>query len=127
MIASSVGMLNDLMGQYQTAAGQIQSQSVLIGTDLFNSLALFSMGVWGVRRLLNRQQDLAESNIDLIKLFIYLSIFYFLITNYDNTLRLIVSSFKAAAPTLGKNVTNYQIVTNPGQVMNIGLGLFKAI
>jgi len=127
MIASSVGMLNDLMGQYQTATGQIQSQSVLVGTDLFNSLALVSVGVWGVRRLLNRQQDLAESNIDLIRLFIYLSIFYFLITNYDSTLALIVSSFKAAAPTLGKNITNFQVVTNPGQVMGIGLNLFKAV
>jgi len=45
------------MGQYQTATGQIQSQSVLVATDLFNSLALVSIGVWGVPRLLNRQQD----------------------------------------------------------------------
>lgn len=127
MIASSVGILNDLLGQYQTATGQIESQSVLVATDIFNSLALVSIGVWGVRRLLNRNQDMAESNVDLIKMFIYLGVFYFLITNYDNTLRLIVSSFKAAAPTLGKNVTNFQVVTNPGQVMNTGLGLFKAI
>lgn len=127
MIASSVGMLNDLMGQYTNAAGQIEKQSVLMGTDLFNSLALVSVGVWGVRRLLSRQQDLAESNIDLIRLFIYLSVFYLLITNYDNTVRIIVWSFKSAAPTLGKNVTNFQVITNPGQVMGIGLNLFKAV
>jgi len=36
-------------------------------------------------------------------------------------------SFKSAAPTLGKNVTNFQVVTNPGQVMGLGLNLFKAV
>jgi len=127
MDATSVGILNSLLGQYSTASGQIESQSILLAKDLFNSLVLIALGVWFVQRLLNRHSDQAESNIELIKMIIYMNVFYMFISNYDQFLPLIVRSFKAAAPYLGQNISGFQLVTNPGQVMNTGVGLFTTV
>ena len=127
MDATSVGILNSLLGQYENASGQIESQSILLAKDLFNSLALIALGIWFIQRLLNRHHDQAESNIELVKMIIYLNVFYMLISSYDQFLPLIVRSFKAAAPFLGKNVTGFTLVTNPGQVMNTGVSLFTTL
>jgi len=127
MDATSVGILNSLLGQYQTATGQIESQSILLAKDLFNSLVLITLGIWFIQRLLNRHHDQAESNIELVKMIIYMNVFYMLISNYDQFLPLIVRSFKAAAPYLGQNVSGFTLVTNPGQVMNTGVSLFTTV
>jgi type IV secretion system protein TrbL len=127
MDATSVGILNSLLGQYQTATGQIESQSILLAKDLFNSLVLITLGIWFIQRLLNRHHDQAESNIELVKMIIYMNVFYMLISNYDQFLPLIVRSFKAAAPYLGQNVTGFTLITNPGQVMNTGVSLFTTL
>ncbi len=121
MDSTSVGVLNALLGQYSTGANQIEAQSINLAKDIFNGLVLISFGVWFVKRLLNRNVDQVETNIELVKMIIYMNVFYLLITGYDQFLPLIVQSFKAAAPYLGQNVSNFIIVNNPGNVMNTGL------
>jgi type IV secretion system protein TrbL len=127
MDTTTVGILNSLLGQYETAAGLMKSTAVSMAKDLFNSLVLVSFGVWCVRRLINRGGDQADSNIHLVKMFIYMNVFYLFITNYDAFFPLILNSLKAAGITLGKSTTNFIVTTNPGQVMNTGASIFSTL
>ena len=123
MDSTSVGILNQLLGQYSTAAGQMEGTAIGFAKEIFNCLVLISFGVWFIRRLINRNSDQVETNIELVKLIIYMNVFYLLITSYDQFLPLIVQSFKAAGIAMGQNTANFIVVSNPGNVMNTGVSI----
>ena len=79
-------IFNQLTGQYSGSIAAIQSGSIAIGKELFNAIALLSVGLLGINRLLNKNVDMVASNIELIRWLIYLNVFYLFLTEYDQFL-----------------------------------------
>lgn len=121
MDSTAVTIFNQLMGQYNGGITLIEQGSIDIAKELFNVLATISVAVLGINRLLNRNVDAVETNIELIKLLIYFNVFYLFISQYDQLLPLIVTSFKAAGIYMGSKVSQYAVVSNPGDVINTGV------
>ena len=116
-------IFNQLTGQYSGSIAVIQSGSVAIGKELFNAIALLSVGLLGLNRLLNKNTDMVESNIELIRWLIYLNVFYLFITEYDQFLPLIVNSFQQAGTYLGGQVGGTYIVPTPAGIISNGFDI----
>jgi type IV secretion system protein TrbL len=127
MDSVAVSIFNQLLGQYNGSISAIQSGSIDIAKELFNAIALFSVATLGINRLLSKNVDMIESNIELIRLLIYLNVFYLFISQYDQLLPLIINSFKAAGIYMGSKASGYALSTNPGNIINIGVSIASKI
>ena len=97
----AVSLFNNLLSQYNGSIIGIEQGSIAIGKELFWYIALISVAVLGINRLLSKNVDMVESNIELIKLLIYFNVFYLFIDNFPQLLGVIVGSFKQAAFYMG--------------------------
>ena len=127
MDSVAVSIFNQLLGQYNGSISSIQSGGIEIAKELFNAIALLSVAVLGINRLLSKNVDMVESNIELIKLLIYLNVFYLFISQYDQFLPFIMNSFKAAGIYMGSQVSGYALTTNPGNIINIGVSIASKV
>jgi type IV secretion system protein TrbL len=127
MDSVAVSIFNQLLGQYNGSISAIQMGSIEIAKELFNAIALISVAVLGINRLLSKNVDLIESNIELIKLLIYLNVFYLFISQYDQFLPLIFNSFRAAGIYMGSKASGYVLSTNPGEIINIGVSIASKV
>jgi hypothetical protein len=55
MDSVAVSIFNQLLGQYNGSISAIQSGSIEIAKELFNAIALLSVAVLGINRLLNKE------------------------------------------------------------------------
>ena len=83
MKVNDMTIFNQLINQYTGSISNIQSGSIALGKELFNAIALLSVGLLGINHLLRKNVDMVEANIELIRWLIYLNVFYVFITNYD--------------------------------------------
>lgn len=127
MDSTAVSIFNQLLGQYSGSISAIQMGSIEIAKELFNAIALVSVAVLGINRLLSKNVDMVESNIELIKLLIYLNVFYLFISQYDQFLPFIINSFRAAGIYMGSKASGYVLSTNPGDIINIGISIASKI
>jgi len=127
MDSVAVSIFNQLIGQYNSSISAIQAGSIEIAKELFNAVALFSVAVLGINRLLSKNVDMIESNIELIRLLIYLNVFYLFISQYDQLLPLIIKSFRYAGIYMGSKASGYALSTNPGNIINIGVSIASKI
>ena len=127
MDSVAVSIFNQLLGQYNGSISAIQAGSIDIAKELFNAIALVSVAVLGINRLLSKNVDMVESNIELIRLLIYINVFYLLVTQYDQFLPFIINSFKQAGIYMGSKVSGYVLSTNPGDIINIGVSIASKI
>lgn len=127
MDSVAVSIFNQLLGQYNGGISAIQAGSIEIAKELFNAIALLSVAVLGINRLLSKNVDMIESNIELIRLLIYLNVFYLFISQYDQLLPLIINSFRAAGIYMGSKASGYALSTNPGDIINIGVSIASKI
>lgn len=127
MDSTAVSIFNQLLGQYNGSIASIQSASIEIAKELFNAVALVSVAVLGINRLLSKSVDMAAVNIELIRLLIYLNVFYLFITQYDRFLPLIFNSFRAAGIYMGSRTAGYTLSTNPGSIINVAVNIASKI
>ncbi len=127
MDSVAVSIFNQLLGQYNGSISAIQTGSIEIAKELFNAIALVSVAVLGINRLLSRNVDMVESNIELIRLLIHLNVFYLFISQYDQFLPLIINSFRTAGIYMGSKASGYTLTTNPGSIINIGVSVASKI
>jgi P-type conjugative transfer protein TrbL len=120
MDSTVMTIFNQLTGQYSGSIAAIQSGSIVLGKELFNAIALLSVGLLGIHRLLSKNVDMVESHIELIRWLIYLNIFYLFITQYDRFLPAIVNSFQQAGAYLGGQVSGNYTVPTPASIINNG-------
>ena len=132
----AVSLFNNLLGQYNGSIIGIQQGSIAIGKELFWYIALISVAVLGINRLLSKNVDMVESNIELVKLLIYFNVFYLFIDQFPQLLGVIVSSFKQAAFYMGGKIgtatgssanSAFMVATNPGQILDQGVGIATTI
>ncbi|MDE2026999.1 MAG: type IV secretion system protein [Candidatus Omnitrophica bacterium] len=126
----AVSIFNQLIGDYNGSVAAITTGSIVIAKEIFFALVTISVAMIGINRLLNKTVDATESYLELIRLLIYLYIFYILIDQFPNFLPNIIESFKNAAIYMGNqinhannvnNVTNYTTPSNPGAIINQGI------
>jgi type IV secretion system protein TrbL len=116
-------IFNQLTGQYSGSIAAIQSGSIVLGKELFNCIALLSVGLLGINRLLNKNVDMVESNIELIRWLVYLNVFYLFITEYDQFLPLIINSFQQAGAYLGGQASSTYTVPTPAGIISNGFNI----
>ncbi|MBF0511410.1 MAG: P-type conjugative transfer protein TrbL [Candidatus Omnitrophica bacterium] len=120
MNSTVMTIFNQLTGQYSHSIATIQSGSIVLGKELFNAIALLSVGLLGIHHLLRKQVDMVDANFELIRWLIYLNIFYLLITRYDQFLPTIVNSFQQAGAYLGGGISGNYSVPTPGSIISNG-------
>jgi type IV secretion system protein TrbL len=120
MNSTVMTIFNQLIGQYSGSISAIQSGSIVLGKELFNAIALLSVGLLGINRLLRKNIDMVDSNIELIRWLIYLNVFYLFITQYDQFLPLIINSFQQAGTYLGGQASGSYIMPNPAGIISNG-------
>src|SRR5580698_1177142 len=123
MNATVMSIFNQLIGQYSGSISAIQTGSIALGRELFNAIALLSVGILGINRLLRKNVDMVESNIELVRWLIYLNVFYLFITQYDQFLPLIISSFQQAGTYLGSQAGGPYVVPTPSSIINNGFNI----
>ena len=123
MNSTVMTIFNQLTGQYNGSISAIQSGSIVLGKELFNCVALLSIGLLGINRLLRKNVDMVESNIELIRWLIYLNVFYLLITQYDQFLPLIINSFKQAGAYMGGRASGSYIMPTPESIISNGFNI----
>ena len=123
MDSTAVSIFNQLLGQYNGSISAIQSGSIEIAKELFNAIALVSVAVLGINRLLSKNVDMVDSNIELIRWLIYLNVFYLFITEYDQFLPLIINSFQQAGAYLGGQAGGSYVVPTPASIINNGFSI----
>src|SRR5580698_193239 len=123
MNATVMSIFNQLIGQYSGSISAIQTGSIALGRELFNCIALLSVGLLGINRLLNKNVDMVESNIELIRWLIYLNVFYLFITEYDQFLPLIINSFQQAGSYLGGQASGSYIMPTPAGIISNGFNI----
>lgn len=132
----AVSLFNNLLSQYNGSIIGIEQGSIAIGKELFWYIALISVAVLGINRLLSKNVDIVESNIELIKLLIYFNVFFLFIDKFPQLLGVIVGSFKQAAFYMGGKIgtatgssanSAFMVATNPGQILDQGVGIATTI
>jgi len=123
MNSTVMTIFDQLTGQYSGSIAAIQSGSIMLGKELFNCIALLSVGLLGINRLLRKNVDMVESNIDLIRWLIYLNVFYLFITEYDQFLPLIMRSFQQAAAFLGAQTSGTYTIPTPSGIISNGFNV----
>lgn len=123
MNSTVMTIFNQLTGQYANSIAGIQSGSIVLGKELFNCIALLSVGLLGIDRLLRKNVDMVESNIELIRWLIYLNVFYLFITEYDQFLPLIINSFQQAGAYLGGQASSTYTLPTPAGIISNGFNI----
>src|SRR5271154_859570 len=123
MNSTVMSIFNQLIGQYSSSIAGLQSGSIVLGKELFNAIALLSVGLLGINRLLRKDVDMVESNIELIRWLVYLNVFYLFITQYDQFLPLIINSFQQAGAYLGGQAGGTYAVPTPASIINNGFAI----
>lgn len=136
----AVSAFNTLLGQYNGSVVGIQMGSIALAKDLFFNIALVSVGVLALNRLLSKNVDATDTYIELIRLIIYLNVFYLFISDFPNLLETIVGSFKQAAFYMGNMIGTVGAVgstspsafkfvqaTNPGTIFDEGVTIATTI
>jgi len=116
-------IFNQIIGQYSGSIAGIQSGSIVLGKELFNGVALLSVGLLGINRLLRRNVDMVDSNLELIRWLIYLNVFYLFITQYDQFLPLIINSFQQAGVYLGAQASGSYVMPTPAGIISNGFNV----
>ena len=124
---STVDIFNQLINQYTGSINNIQSGSITLGLEIFNSIALISVALLGLNHLLRRNVDMVEANIELIKWLMYLIFFYGFITNYPNIYPIIFNSIQQIGTYLGGKASGTVINITPENIINIGFHITKKI
>ena len=127
MDSAAVSIFNQLLGQYNGSIVSIQAGSIEIAKELFNAIALVSVAVLGINRLLVKDVDMVGSNMELIRLLIYLNVLYLFISQYDQFLPYIINSFRSAGIYMGSKASGYVLTTNPGDIINIAVSIASKI
>ncbi len=123
MNSTVMTIFNQLTGQYSGSIAAIQSGSIVLAKELFNGIALLSVGLIGIDRLLRKNVDMVESNIELIRWLIYLNVFYLFITEYDQFLPLIINSFQQAGSYLGGQASSSYVMPTPAGIISNGFNV----
>jgi len=123
MNSTTMSIFNQLTGQYSGSIMGLQAGSIVLGKELFNSIALLSIGLLGINRLLRKDVDMTESNMELIRWLIYLNVFYLFITNYTQFLPMIINSFQQAGAYLGGQAGGSYVVPTPESIINNGFAI----
>src|ERR1700679_1263394 len=123
MNSTVMSIFNQLIGQYSGSIAGIQSGSITLGKELFNAIALLSVGLLGINRLLSKNVDMVQSNIELIRWLIYLNVFYLFITQYDQFLPVIINSFQQAGAYLGGQASSSYIMPTPASIISNGFNI----
>jgi P-type conjugative transfer protein TrbL len=123
MNSTVMTIFNQLIGQYSSSIAGLQSGSIILAKELFNAIALLSVGILGINHLLRKNVDMVDSNIELIRWLIYLNVFYLFITQYDQFLPLIIKSFQQAGAYLGGQAGGSYVVPTPASIINNGFAI----
>ena len=136
----AVSAFNTLLGQYNNSTTGIQLGSIAIAKELFMQVASVSVAVLGLNRLLSKNVDATDTYIELIRLILYLNVFYLFVNDFPTLLQVIVNSFKQAAFYMGNMIgqvqtmgstasTNFNFVqaTNPGNIFDQGVTIATTI
>ncbi len=124
---STVDIFNQLINQYTGSITNLQTGSIALGQDLFNSVALISVGLLGLNHLLRRNVDMVDTNIELIRWLIYLDCFYAFITNYPSIYTFIYNSIQQIGNYLGSKASGSPVNINPENIISIGFKITKKI
>ncbi len=124
---STVDIFNQLINQYTGSITNIQSGSITLGLDLFNSMALISVGLLGLKHLLRKNVDMVEANIELIKWLMYLIFFFGFITNYPKIYPFIFNSIQQVGNYLGAKASGSPIKITPENIISIGFHITRKI
>ena len=127
MNSTSLGIFNQLINQYTGFITNLQSGSITLGQDLFNSVALLSVGLLGLNYLLKKNVDMVEANIELIRWLIYLDCFYAFITNFPSVYTFVYNSIQQIGNYLGSKVSGSPVNISPGNIISIGFDISKKI
>ena len=126
MDSAIMTIFNQLTQQYSDSVVKLHAGSLVIGKELFYCIALFSVGLLGIRHLLTKSVDMVSAHLDLIRWLIYLNVFYLLMTN-DQLLPLIMTSFQQAGAYLGAQVTGSYTMPTPAGIISNGFNVAMKI
>ena len=127
MNSAPLGIFNQFINQYTGCITNLQSGSIALGQDLFNSVALISVGLLGLNYLLKKNVDMVEANIELIRWLVYLDCFYAFITNFPSIYTLIYNSIQQIGNYLGSKASGSPVNISPGNIISIGFNISKKI
>ena len=119
----TVDIINQLINQYTGSIANIQAGSITLGQELFNSIALISVGLLGLNQLLRKNVDIVEADIELIRWLIYLDFFYAFITNFSNVYSFVYSSIQQIGNYLGAKAAGSAVDISPSNIFHIGINL----
>jgi len=122
MNSTVMTIFTQLTSQYTNSIANIHAGSIVLGKELFYAIALLSVGLLGINRLLNKNVDMAGANIELIRWLMYLNVFYLLMTN-DQLLPLIINSFQQAGAYLGAQASSTYVMPTPAGIINNGFNI----
>ena len=122
-------ILNQVINQYDVSASSIQSASAGIGLGIFNTIAAIAIAVLALSHLLRKGVDMVDSNLELIKLLIYLNVFYYLIVNYNSISGIFFSAVDEIGNLLGAKAVGVSTVTdiNAQDIFHVGYLIAKNI
>ena len=123
----TVDILNQLINQYTGSITNIQTGSIALGQELFNAIALLSVGLLGLNHLLRKNVDMVEANIELIRWLIYLDCFYAFITNFPSVYAFVYNSIQQIGNYLGSKANGSPVNISPGNIISIGFDMSKKI
>jgi len=119
----TVDIINQLINQYTGSITNIQTGSIALGKELFNAVALISIGILGLNHLLRKNVDMVDANIELIRWLIYLDFFYAFISNFSNIYSFVYSSIQEIGNYLGAQAAGKPVDISPSNIFHIGINL----
>jgi type IV secretion system protein TrbL len=118
---SAQGVVDDLLGKYQSAGQSWASTLRQAAINLFWMLALISLG-WTLVSMGIKQAELMEIVAELCRYIMVTGLFFWLLTNGPTFAHDIVSSLW----TVGGNAAGGGQQLHPGDLVNLGMQLFQA-
>jgi len=127
MDSTAVTIFNELVKQYEGSFALLKPNSIICAKETYTNLALITVAWTFISHLLKKGVDAVEANMEFIRTFIFLYLFFLLIWNYDSWLPLIFQTFKNVGQTIvtvdygGGNIANsIKKIDNPGEIINAG-------
>jgi len=119
----TVDIINQLISQYTGSITNLQTGSITLGKELFNAVALISIGILGLNHLLRKNVDMVDADIELIRWLVYLDFFYAFIANFSNVYSFIFSSIQQIGSYLGTQAAGKAVDISPSNIFHIGINL----
>jgi len=119
----TVDIINQLINQYTNSIANIQTGSIALGKELFNAIALISIGLLGLNHLLKKNVDMVDADFELIRWLIYLDFFYAFITNFSSVYSFAFSSIQQIGNYLGASAAGNTVDISPSNILHIGISL----